>query len=148
MIKYDVRCKCYEEKKTRIRAKSEEEVEAKGKRGWERCFEEGVFEYKRQKEVRGWVIWRPRRRAPHTGEQWSWKTLRREQASQVQETVSAPEWTPLRVWEPYILSSVTGFQSIQWIIKESLLLAKYKLGGSREDKAGWNAGSATKQCVR
>lgn len=32
MIKYDVRCKCYEEKKTRIRAKSEEEVEAKGKR--------------------------------------------------------------------------------------------------------------------
>ena len=54
---------------------------------------------------------------------------------------------PLRVWEPYTLSSVTGFQSIQWIIKESLLLAKYKLGGWRDDKAGWNTGSATEQCV-
>lgn len=49
---------------------------------------------------------------------------------------------PLRVWEPYIQSSVTGFQSIQRIIKESLLLAKYKLR-TLKDKQGRHTESST-----
>ena len=38
----------------------------------------------------------------------------------------------------------------QWLVSnllKSLLLAKYKLGGWRDNKAGWNTGSATEQCV-
>ena len=76
----------------------------KGKEGWERCFEEGVFEYKRQKKEEAKSYGDPGEGHPTQGHNdlekpptWGGSGPRKFRRQSVHQ--SEP---PLRVWEPYI----------------------------------------------